>query len=58
MESETSTYTTRVTVENRVRVAGAADWNPNVSTPMFVAYADSISEEFRKEFANIGIRRE
>jgi hypothetical protein len=56
-ESETTIYSTRVTVENRVRVAGGADWNPNVHTPLFVAYADSIVEEFRKEFANIGIRR-
>jgi hypothetical protein len=56
-ESESSTYATRVIVENRVRVAGDVDWNPNVNTPLFIAYADSISEEFRKEFANIGIRR-
>ena len=52
-----TTYTARVTMENRVRVAGSEVWNESLNTPMFRAYADSLAEGFRTEIANIGVRR-
>jgi hypothetical protein len=52
-----STYNLRLVVENRVRVAGGVDWNESLNTRAFRAYADSISNDFRREITNIGVRR-
>jgi hypothetical protein len=57
-ETEVATlYNVRLIVENRVRVAGATEWNDRYSTPQFVAYADGITADFRRELQNIGVRR-
>jgi hypothetical protein len=53
---DASVYHIRMVVENRVRVAGGIDWNETVQTPMFRAYADSMTVEFRREISNIGVR--
>ena len=50
-------YNIRMTVENRVRVAGALDWNEAINTDLFEDYADQIVADFRTELSNIGVRR-
>lgn len=52
-----SIYNIRLTVDNRVRVAGAPDWNESINTPLFEDYADQIVQDFRTELTNIGVRR-
>jgi hypothetical protein len=56
-ESEfATTYNVRLMMENRVRVAGGAEWNETLSTPEFRQFADKMAEELRREYVNIGVR--
>ena len=56
-ETQVTLYTSRLVVENRVRVANDGVWSDAINTPMFRVYADSVAEEFRTEFTKIGVRR-
>jgi hypothetical protein len=56
-ETQVTLYTSRLVVENRVRVANDGVWSDAINTPMFQVYADSVAEEFRTEFTKIGVRR-
>jgi hypothetical protein len=50
-------YNLYLTLENRVRVAGSADWNESTNTPLFTQNGDEIVAEFRRRLADIGVRR-
>jgi hypothetical protein len=50
-------YNINLTLENRVRVAGSADWNETTNTPMFTQRADEIVAEYRRRLSDIGVRR-
>ena len=50
-------YNVNLTLENRLRVAGSADWNESTNTPMFTQRADELVAEFRRQLSNIGVRR-
>jgi len=51
------TYNIRLTMENRVRLMDAPEWNEKTNTTMFQRYADEVTAEFRKEISDIGVRR-
>jgi hypothetical protein len=44
-------------IDNRIKVAGGTEWNETTNTPQFRSYADDIFQTFRREIANIGVRR-
>jgi hypothetical protein len=52
-----SLYSLRMAVENRVRLTGTVDWNEKTNTPMFEEYANGLTEQFKTELVNIGVRR-
>jgi len=52
-----TTYSVNVNIENRLRLQGSNSWNESLNTPMFVAYADKISNDLKQLFTNIGVRR-
>lgn len=50
-------YTLNLTVENRVQTAGSGTWNETLNTAMFEHYANEITQEYRRQITDIGVRR-
>jgi len=50
-------YNINLTLENRVRVAGSANWNESTNTALFTQGADELVAEFRRQLGDIGVRR-
>lgn len=50
-------YNINIAVDNRIRVAGGTDWNESTNTALFQQYADEITNDFKREIQNLGVRR-
>lgn len=46
----------QVNIENRVQLMGSPDWNTASATPQYRAYAQTITDDLRRELS-VGVRR-